>query len=61
MKIEEEKDQAAAKISAQSLAEEAEIQKHIDDLPYQEREYSDLSKRYTTDYKYLQELLEKEK
>lgn len=61
LKIEEEKDQAAAKVSAQYLAEEAEIEKHFDDLPYQEREYDDLSRRYTSDYKYLQELLEKEK
>lgn len=61
LKIEEDKDAAAEKLSFAQQKELAEIEQHSDDLKFQESEYKDLSQRYSTDNSYLQELLGKEK
>jgi hypothetical protein len=61
LKIEEDKDAAAEKLSFAQQKEMAEIELHNDDLQFQEQEFNDLSQRYTTDNKYLQELMDKEK
>ena len=49
LKIEEDKDAAAEKLSFAQQKEIAEIELHNDDLQYQEREYKDLSQRYNSD------------